>query len=395
MSDNDLSGKTAIVGIGESPIGNAGMSALGLMAVAAREALDDAGMTKADVDAVLTTESYVKPYNRLGSQFGEYFGLPKGVQYQESLSSGSGLAGGYGVHYAAAFVASGLCDTVLVVMGDNLLSSASRDNAVRAISENYEREFGVPYGPIVATRYAWMAQRYMQQYGATREQLSEVAVSARKWASLNPKALKRELIDGEDVTRSKVISTPLHMLDCSLVSDGGAAVVVTRAANAPDKSRAISVAGMGASFGNGEFSYDDITNLPDLVEQGQRPAAERALSMAGMNQKDIDLAYIYDCFSIMVLIELEGLGFCDPGEAAKFVAEGNIAPGGSLPTNTHGGLLSFAHPAKPGGLFMFTEAVRQLRGEAGDRQVSGAASSLIKGHMAHCAGHPVTVLTKN
>ena len=392
MTDG-LAGRASIVGVGESPLGNVGLSALGLMAVAAKEALDDAGLTKNDIDAVLATESYVKPYNRLGSQFGEYFGLPKGVRYQESLSSGSGLAGGYGVHYAAAFVAAGLCDTVMVVMGDNLLSNTSRDVAVQTISENYEREFGIPYGPIVGTRYAWMAQQYMSQYGVTREQLSAVAVSARKWATLNPKALKREPLALEDVTASKMISTPLHMLDCSLVSDGGAAVIVTRTENVPDSKRAVAVTGVGASFGNGEFAYDDITNLPDLVDQGQGLAAERAFSMAGMTASDIDLAYIYDCFSIMVLIELEGLGLCGRGEAAKFVAEGGIAPGGALPTNTHGGLLSFAHPAKPGGLFMFTEAVKQLRGEAGERQVADAGSAMIKGHMAHCAGHPVTILT--
>ena len=393
MSVERLGGRTSIVGVGESPLGEVGASALGLMAMAAREALSDAGLGKGDVNAVFATESYVKPYNRLGSQFGEYFGLPRGVQYLDSVSSGSGLAGGYGVHYAAAFVASGLCDAVLVVVGDNLLSNTSRDSAVKAISENYEREFGVPYGPIVATRYAWMAQQYMRTYGVTRDELSAVAVSARKWAQLNPKALKREPLDIAGVTASKVISTPLHMLDCSLVSDGAAAVVVTRTEDATDGARAVRVAGVGASFGNGEFAYDDITNLPDLVDQGQRLAADRALSMAGLSHADIDLAYIYDCFSIMVLIELEGLGFCAPGEAAKFVAEGGIAPGGALPTNTHGGLLSYAHPAKPGGLFMFTEAVRQLRGEASDRQVAGAKTALVKGHMAHCAGHPVTILS--
>ncbi len=392
MADG-LAGRASIVGVGESPIGNVGLSALGLMAVAAREALDDAGLTKNDIDAVLATESYVKPYNRLGSQFGEYFGLPKGVRYQESLSSGSGLAGGYGVHYAAAFVAAGLCDTVMVVMGDNLLSNTSRDVAVQTISENYEREFGIPYGPIVATRYAWMAQQYMAQYGVTREQLSAVAVSARS----GPRSTRRRSSASHSTSRaSPPRRSSRRPCTCSTARSSPTAAPrsSSRAARTcPTRRAPVAVTGVGASFGNGEFAYDDITNLPDLVDQGQGLAAERAFSMAGMTADDIDLAYIYDCFSIMVLIELEGLGLCGRGEAAKFVAEGGIAPGGALPTNTHGGLLSFAHPAKPGGLFMFTEAVLQLRGEAGERQVADAGSAMVKGHMAHCAGHPVTILT--
>lgn len=390
-----LRGQVAVVGIGETGLGKApGFSSMALCAEAGRLALEDAGLRKEEIDGLITTDSYVRYHNRHAVQLAQYMGLSADCRYVDTMTSGSAVAGGQGLHYAAALIASGLCECVLVACGDNIRTEVSRDHAVQSISENYEREFEVPYGPIVASRYAFVAHRFMAEYGVTREQLSHVAVSTRQWALKNPNAQMKTPITVADVANSPIISTPLHKLDCSLVSDGGGALLVTSAERARSlRKEPVYIYGMGTSYGTGAgLVHDSITQQANLVSYGCDHSAGIAYDMAAARPADVDAVYLYDCFSINVLVMLEDLGFCERGTAGQFVASGAIAPGGSLPVNTHGGLLSYCHPGKPGGIFMLIEAVKQLRAEAGDRQLADCSLTLAQGHGAHAGIHVTTIL---
>jgi acetyl-CoA acetyltransferase len=228
----------------------------------------------------------------------------------------------------------------------------------------------------------------MDRYGTTPEHLAAVAVNGRNYASLNPHAQMREPISIADVLNSRMIADPLHLLDCSLVSDGGAAVVLTSAERAKDfPQRPVYLLGFGEGHGHEHISQARSLTTSAAVESGRR-----AFRMAGMGPGDIDVAQIYDCFTPVVLIELEDLGFCNKGEAGAFVASGETALDGSLPMNTNGGLLSYCHPGNPGSMFGLTEAVAQLRGEAGERQVKSAETALVHGQGGIMSSHATLIL---
>lgn len=391
MSAEDV----VIVGVGESALGTVeGSSSLSLCADAAVAALADAGLTKHDIGGVITTDSYVRYHNRHAVQLAQYLGLSADLRVADTMTGGSSVAGGLGVHYAAAMISGGLCDVVLVACGDNLKTEGGRDNAVHVYARNYEREFEVPYGPVIPTRYAFTARRFMHERGTTREQLSAVAVSMREWASRNPRAQMRRRITAADVTNSRLISTPFHLLDCSLVSDGAGALLLMRSSDAKARGlRGIHVRGMGSSHGVGTgLVHDSVSFQGSFVSYGCDHSLKPALKASGLGISDIDLVYLYDCFSINVLVMLEDLGFCRKGEAGAFVAEGHTAPGGSLPLNTHGGLMSYCHPGKPGGIFMLVEAVRRLRAGTSDGIKREANVALIQGHGAHAGIHVTTLL---
>jgi acetyl-CoA acetyltransferase len=228
-------------------------------------------------------------------------------------------------------------------------------------------QFEVPYGPLVPSLYALVAQRHMHEYGTTPEQLAEVAVTIRKHASLNPNAHKRELITVDDVLKSRMITSPLHIFDCAIVSDGAAACIVTSADRARDlKARPVHLLGQGYGLRHSHIGDTELTTT-GAVDSGRD-----AFRTAGLTPADVDVAQIYDCFTITVIVELEDLGFCKKGEGGAFVENGRIGLGGALPITTHGGLLSGGHPGLGGGFFHVVEAVRQIRGEAGARQVKDA-----------------------
>jgi acetyl-CoA acetyltransferase len=228
----------------------------------------------------------------------------------------------------------------------------------------------------------------MDVYGTTPEQFAAVAVSARKHAALNPNAQMREIISVDDVLNSRLIADPLHLLDCSLVSDGGAAVILTSAHRATDfPHHPVYVLGAGEGHGHEHISQARSLTTSAAVESGRR-----AFEMAGLAPSDIDVAEIYDCFTPVVLIELEDLGFCNKGEAGAFVEAGETALDGSLPMNTHGGLLSHCHPGNPGSMFALTEAVTQLRHEAGARQVKNAEVALAHAQGGIMSSHATLIL---
>lgn len=376
--------KAAIVGIGESRVGKVpDRSALQLQSDAAAAALADAGLKIGDVDAVLTTPVRVEHWNMPAGIVASFLGVRPRYLSTVDVAGASGCAM---IDQAIMAVEAGRCETVLCVAGQNLLSNRSRSQAVQSMAErgSAHPQFEVPYGPLVPSLYALIAQRHMHEYGTRPEQLAEVAVAIRKHAGLNPNAHKKDPITVADVLGSRMITSPLHILDCAIVSDGAAAAIVTTAERARDlRKRPVQLLGSGYGLRHG-----NVGDAECLTTTGAADSGRSAFSKAGLTPKDVDVAEIYDCFTITVIVELEDLGFCRKGEGGHFVEGGRIALGGELPITTHGGLLSGGHPGLGGGFFHVLEGVRQLRGEAGPRQVPDAEVALVHGNggvvSVHC-----------
>lgn len=381
-----LRNKVAIVGVGESDIGKVpNMTGLGLNAQAARRALDDAGLKVSDIDGLLTAYSFTEPYFMLGSVMCEYLGLKP--RYNASMVVG-GASPAVMLKHAAEAIVAGNAETVLVCAGENRASGQTRDQAVAALLAVGHPYFEQPYGPSIPGFYAMIAQRHMAEYGTTREQLAQVAVITRQHALLHSNAHMKKPLTMADVLEAKPIADPLGMFDCCLLSDAGGAFIVTSAERARDlPSRPIYLLGIG------EFhTHEHLLCAPSLTEFGATQSGKAAYDMAGLGPSDMDFAELYDCFTIVPLIELEELGFCGRGEGGVFYAEGKTAIGGALPVNTHGGMLSHAHAGAAGGLFGIVEAVRQLRGGQGARQVEGANVALVHNEGGILSSHCTVIL---
>ena len=308
-------------------------------------------------------------------------------RYCMSAATGGGTTFSV-LHQAASAISTGMCHTVLITMADSLRSGLSREQAMTMQSSTGPAQFESPYGPTVPAFYALIARAHMAEYGTTEAQFAAVAVQARRHAHLNPVAQMRELITVDDVLNSRLIADPLHLLDCSLVSDGGAAVIVTSAERARDFPHApVYLLGVGEGH-----SHEHISQARSLTTSAAREAGQRAYEMAGLGPRDIDLAQLYDCFTPTVLVELEDLGFCAKGEGGPFIESGAIGLGGQLPINTHGGLLSHCHPGHPGSMFALTETVFQLRHAAGDRQVRDARTALVHAQGGIMSSHTTVIL---
>ncbi|MDT8860255.1 thiolase [Alkalihalobacillus sp. MEB130] len=381
-----LKGKVAIVGAADTQVGVIPLlSATQLCIDAALKAIEDAGISKDEVDGLITCNSMAEPILYHAEAIAEYLQIfPK---YCMSVSTGGGTTFSV-LHHAASAIVTGVCDTVLISMADSLRSGLTKEQAMAAQASTGHNQFELPYGPTVPAYYALIAQAHMEQYGTTSEQFARVSVAARKHANLNPEAQMRELITVEDVIHSKKIADPLHLLDCSLISDGGSAVIVTSAERAADfPNHPVYLLGVGEGHSHEHLSQARSLTTSAAVESGQR-----AFKMAGLSPKNIDFAQLYDCFTPTVLIELEDLGFCEKGEGGAFVESGAIELGGTLPVNTHGGLLSHCHPGNPGSMFALTEAVTQLRHQAGARQVPKAEVALVHGQGGIMSSHTTLIL---
>ena len=377
----------SIAGVGESPLGSVpGMNAMELQRAAALAALADAGLSLADVDGLLTTPIRVANWAMPVGMVAQGLGIRPGYLATLDVAGASGAAL---VHHAAMAVATGQATTVLCVAGQNQLSNVSRDAAVAQIAGAgwAHPEYEAPYGPLVPTLYALVAQRHMHEYGTTPEQMAEVAVAIRGHAALNPLAHKKAPISVADVLNSKMITSPLHLLDCAIVSDGAAALVISSRTDL--RKKAVKLLGQGYGFTHTYIGEHDHITTTGAVQSGRG-----AFTMAGVKPADIDVAEVYDCFTITVIVELEDLGFCPKGEGGRFVEGGRIRLGGQLPVTTHGGLLSAVHPGLAGGMFHVVEAVRQLRGEAGARQVAGAELALAHGNGGIIGIHCTLILGK-
>lgn len=382
-----LRNAAAIVGIGESDIGRLPhMTGLGLNAQAARRALDDAGLRPADIDGLVTAYSMTEPYFMLGTVLAEYLGLQP--SFCASLVAG-GATPAIMVGHAAAAIASGQATTVLVVTGENRASGQSRDQAVAALATAVGHPyFEYPYGPSIPGAYAMIARRYMHAYGTTREQLAHVAQTTRAHACLHPNSHMKTPITVEDVLTAKPIAEPLGLLDCCLISDAAGALVLTR----PDRARRgrsapVWLQGLGEAH-----THEHLLSAPSLTEFGAVRSGRTAFDMAGLAPGDIDVAQLYDCFTIVPIIELEELGFVERGAGGAFWEAGEARIGGSLPVNTHGGMLSHAHAGAAGGMFGIIEAAAQLRGGLGPRQVEGAELALVHNEGGVLSSHCTLVL---
>lgn len=379
-----MSGKRArITGAADTAIGELpGSSCMGLHTQAASAAIADAGLTVDDIDGVICAYSFTEPHLMLASVFCEYMGLRPNVNF--AIQAG-GATAAIMLMQAAALVESGQCRHVLIVTGDNRLTGMSRDGAVAALSEVGHQQFERPYGISVPASYALVAQRYMHEYGTTLEQLGAIAVQHRRNASLHPKAHKKDELTINDVMQSRVISSPLRIFDCCLISDGGAALVVSAADAAADTpAPAIAVLGVGQGH-----THEHISQAPSLTDFGCKQSSAMAFGMAGITARDIDVAEIYDSFTITLLVELESIGFFERGAAGLAAMNGELGLAGVLPCNTHGGLLSYGHSGAAGGMFHIVEAVHQLRGHADARQVDDARLAFVHGDggilSAHCS----------
>lgn len=354
----------AIVGIGESEIGRVPhQTPAGMMATAARAAADDAGLPITDIDGMFATTPY---HSIAATTLAEYLGIRP--RYYDGTDFG-GCSFLVHLRHASAAIAAGLCDVALIAYAS---SQRSDRGGLRSSSETaaYEAPYGALY-PI--THNALIARRHMHEYGSSSEQLASVAVAARAWAARNPRAFAREPITVDDVLASPMISSPLHRLDCCLVTDGGAALIVARRDRITERRRAVHVLGAAESF-----THRNIIAMPDLTVSAAAVTGPAALQQAGLTTGEIDFAQLYDAFTIGPIIELEDLGFVAKGDGGPFFAEGRTLPGGELPVNTNGAGLAYTHPGMLG-LFLLTEAVRQLRGEAADAQVPNAEVGLVHG----------------
>ena len=362
-----IRGKTAVVGIGTFGCGEApGWSSIELMCQSAILALADAGIPLHEVDGVFAaTATHAFPTMSVA----EYLGVKP--RYFDGTNVGGSSFEQHMLNAALALDA-GLCNVALICYGSN-----QRTASGKLVPLSEPQPFETPYKPrMPMNAYALAASRHMHEYGTTREQLAEVAVAARAWANLNPEAFMHgKPLSVADVMGARMISDPLTVLDCCLVTDGGAACVMVRADRAKDCAQqpAYLLGAAGANW------HRTISMMPDLTVTACAESGPRAFAMAGMTQADVDLVMLYDAFTINPILFLEDLGFCPKGEGGRFVSGGRIAPGGELAVNTNGGGLSCVHPGMYG-MYLIVEAVRQLRGQAGARQVKDCDVALLNGN---------------
>lgn len=373
----------AVVGAAECDLGVTDRSILGLQTQAVTRALADAGLSLRDVDGIATTG--VSRFS--ATSLADHLGLQP--RWTDSTYAG-GSAFEMFVARATQAIEAGQADTVVISFASNQRSARSRSLGGGIENHTPEAQFETPYAPLFPlSYYAMAAQKYLHTYGGTREQLAEVAVAAREWALLNPAAFRFGAgpLTTEDVLGSRMVSSPLTVADSCLVTDGGGAVVLTSVERARDLPKPpIRVLGYGERTTNAS-----MTAHVDLTATGAIGAGREAFARAGLTPADMDVVQLYDSFTITTVLTLEALGFCDRGEALDFIAGGRIRPGGALPLNTSGGGLSYCHPGQFGVLLLI-EAVRQLRGEAGARQVPDARYAVAHGTGGILSTHATVVL---
>lgn len=365
-------------------------------AEAARRAIEDAGLTTDDIDGAVDLRrtggggdraNYSDPFPRV-------MGLP--VNFYFTTGRGGALAG-LGIANAMSFLERGIAKYVLLVgaVDDWSKAQKSKQKGYRGMV-NIEKEgyWGKPLGDnSAASHHSWMASRHMAVYGTTSEQLGAIAVQERAWACKNPEAkMYGRPMTVEDHQNSPLVVEPYHLLDISLVSDGAVAFILTTAERAKDTPK-VPVSVLGQGFG--EVIADLWWDKKNFTHMAVAPAKKQAFGEAGITLDDLDCVQFYDCFTSEVLFQIEDYGFCEKGEGGQWVAAGNMGPGGTVPINTSGGLLSCYHL---GDLTGMAEAIRQLRGEAGERQVPDCEIALTTGHGGElvspgmCSIHTSTVL---
>lgn len=382
--------QVAIVGVGEAMGGRAtGKTTIQLYAEAFASLIQDCPIAPSEIDAVLTSSPDAEPHHMFSTWLTEYLGLhPK---FTSAVQMG-GATPHSNIALATALVESGRCKMVMVADGDNRATKFSRQDKIQAMSSQVghlssiepPHEFDGPFGPTAPALYGMMATRHMHEHGTTPEQFARIAVAFRRHGALNDRAQLRKPVTVDEVLASPVIAWPLHRDECALISDWGSAVLVTTADRARELRRnPVYLLGLGqAHQGYNSYQAPSITTFPI------RQSADEAFESAGITRQEVDVLELYDSFTSTVMVTLEDMQFCATGEGGAFVESGNIDLGGSLPTNTHGGLLSY----NGGHGHFIVEATRQLRGECGDRQVPAAKIAVSQGTAALASSSITLVL---
>lgn len=367
----------AIVGIGLSDYPRAPhLDGVQHHVLAATRAIADCGIAKSEIDGYMCAGGGGGVMIDDAVTMAEYLGIRHRF-IDGTMTGGSSFE--FHVQHGAAAIREGLCDTILVTYGSDYLSRMGRRLGTGGFARGGDRvggpvQYEAPYGNSLVGAYAMAARRHMHEYGTTSEQLAEIAVGIREFATYNPNAIYRDPITVDDVLNSRMIADPLHLLDCCAITDGGGAFIMTTAERARDLAQP-PVYVLGAA---GAQTHWNISQMPDFTSTAATVAGPEAFRQAGVTPDDVDMAMFYDSFTITCLLLLEGLGFCKPGEGGAFVEEGHLRKGGKLPLNTDGGGLSACHPGMRG-IFLIIEAVRQLRGQAGAVQVPDCRVALAAG----------------
>jgi acetyl-CoA acetyltransferase len=373
-----------ITGVGLTPFGkHEGATTLNLMSTAAEAALADAGLKRADIDGFLCGYSTTMPHIMLATVFAEHFGISPAYAHAIQVGGATGMAMAMLAH---TLVDAGVAKHILVVGGENRLTGQSRDASIQALAQVGHPVYEVPLGPTIPAYYGLVANRYMHEYGVSQEDLAEFAVLMRAHALTHPGAQFHEAITVADVMASKPIASPLKLLDCCPVSDGGAAFVVSR-----ERTGEIGVRVLGAAQAH---THQHVTAAPALSELGAEISIARVKATTGIAISDVRYAAVYDSFTITLAMLLEDLGLARRGEAAAQVRAGHFGQHGAMPLNTHGGLLSYGHCGVGGAMAHLVETHLQVTGRAENRQVRDASVALLHGDGGVLSSHVSMVLER-
>lgn len=371
-----------VTGVGLTPYGKLpGKSTLDLMNEAATAALADAQLERRDIDGLVCGYSTTMPHLMLSTVFAEHFGLKPEYAHAIQLGGATGFAMAMLAHH---LVESGVAKNILVVAGENRLTGQSRDSAIQTLAQVGHPVYEVPLGATIPAYYGLVASRYMLEHGTSETDLAELAVLMRKHASMHPGAQFREPITVDAVLASKPIASPLKLLDCCPVSDGGAAFVVSRARSSDF---AVRIRGTGQAH-----THQHISAAPSLTHFGAAASADKARAAAGIRMADVNYAAIYDSFTITLTILLEEIGLAPRGGAGRLAREGRFSHDGNMPLNTHGGLLSYGHCGVGGAMAHLVETHRQLTNRAQNRQAKNASLALLHGDGGVLSSHVSLIL---
>ncbi len=378
-----LSRRYAVVGIGEARIGRReDLTGIQLAVEATDNAVSDAGLSYGAIDAILSHAPYGDPEFLYTIKLAEALGIQPSFAFDLHIGGATPCAA---AAVAAGAIEAGLCETVLYVGAEAMWSQYKEGRPTHGKFRWGYEDFEEPFGLVeAAPAYALFARRHMHEFGTTHEQLGAIAVTTRRHATMNDNAQMSKPITMDDYLGSRWIAEPFRLLDCSLISDFGGAFIITSLERARDLANRPAII-LGAAQ---QHTHRFVTSA-DLTQCGAAKAGPRAFEMAGLQPKDIDVAELYDSFTYTALVQLEDYGFCGKGEGGPYVESVGTALGGKLPVNTHGGLLSQAHAD---GILHLTEAVKQLRGTCGQRQVEGAEVALVSGSGGIFATHSSLIL---
>ena len=373
-----------ITGTGLTPFGkHPGRDTLDLMSTAAEAALADAGLERREVDGLLTGYSTTFPHLMVSTVFAEHFGLVPSYAHSIQLGGATGFAMAMLAHH---IVESGLAKHVLVVAGENRATGQSRDASIQTLAQVGHPRYEVPLGATIPAYYGLLASRYMHEHGNTERDFAALAVAMRSHAATHPGAQFRTPITVDEVLASKPVASPLKLLDCCPVSDGGAAFVVSR-----ERTNDFAVRITGTAQAH---THQHVSAAPSLTQFGSAQSSRNALGAAGRKLDDVDYAAIYDSFTITLAILLEEIGLAPRGQAGRLAAEGWFSRTDGLPLNTHGGLLSYGHCGVGGAMAHLVETHLQLTGRAADRQRGTPGLALLHGDGGVLSSHVSLVLER-